>query len=1142
MEHSRFSPFRLLWPALAVLGGLVLVAATMGAAQAFSANPIGALDAPGAIEGFLYEPDGTTAVNDGWIDIHDAAGQPWMGAHTDASGHFVIPNLPPGEYILHAHPPPGNPYAASPPTVVQVLSGQVVPTTLYLTEVRISGYVRDCDAVPELRIEGALVVAHNGDWTIERWAATDANGEFKIGGLEVGTSYILEVLPPHESEYALMEPIAVVPISTNMVLELCIPPANVVGVVEDYTGAPVPGAGVVVFHDDFWRETAANEFGEFTFRGLPVGEFTVQASPPWGAHGAGLLPSAPAHASIAQHDTLVDVGVLTLPQAFKTVRGEVLNAATGTGVDDAVVHAHRLDRPGYADTPVDPSGAFTLSLAGGEWHLGVSPLNPPATWVFPGPPAWIVFEKPPTEIEEISAVMLEVIPTNAWVEGQVLCPGDPGPVPCAGIVPYEDIQVEVRNDDIGNSAGLRPDYSFEIPIPDGWYELVVHVAHPELQGPAPVPVYAGPGQGVNVNVVLLAKDARIVGQVHNEFGVGVEGVLVVGWQAEGFGCGRAETDASGAYVMPVIGGEWLVEPQPGPELPYVFNQRPRLARVVPGGTMAGVDFMLSRGDAHIEGAAVDANSQERIWGLDGWAWAERIVPPPGEPVFYSDAPMWDGGFELKVTGDEAYWVGVGVPPRAPFVSGSTGPVPVPPAGHVSVEVPMEHKDAVIEGALIIAGSSPPERAHDVWAEVFGEDEHGHWATIGVDPDSAWYELSVISGTWHMRAWVDPESGYVAIPTTTVVTVQSGQVASFVNFEVWPIEASIRGQVLRPDGTPLAGAFVFAEGESPHVGYFEAHAESDASGNFELIVPEGGYVVGAALPGDELEALGWLNPSPIDVPWVSTASPATGLELRFRELDGEIHGVVSFAPGLVLTAAHPAYIWGWSDTGEWMESEAHGITDTFTYAMGVVAGTVWHVGAVYEDRENGVFYESPEEVVDLTTVDQATQDLVLGGPWPLPQPFIISFDGSYMQTIVMPDGVELTIPPGALVVSGTVTLFVFPTYEMVPQPGREVIGPGYEMWAVDENGREITRFNQNVMMTFGYPPDAVLEAHGIAEHFLVPVYYSTLAGHWILAESYVVDTVHNEITLQINHFTKFGVASTEPREYHLYLPIVLRSAP
>jgi len=1130
MKHTRFSLFHPLWLAAALLAGLML-ALTMTSAHALPDSPDSPSDVPGGIEGALYPPLGTAQipVEGGWIDIHDAEGQPWMGTDTGPGGHFEISNLPPGMYILRGYPPPGSPYAASLPTEVQVLSGQWTSTTLHLTEVGISGYVRDCDATPEERIEGAWVVAHSEDFEI--WDSTDANGEFKLGGVTPGESYTLEALPPPESEYVPLEPITVVPITTGVVLELCTPPTSVVGIVHDPAGAPVPGAWAVVWNEFHWDETGTDELGNFLFRGMPPGEFKLHVGPPWD-DPRGLIAIDPLTITVTIPPTVTDVGVLTLPQAFKTVIGNVFLAGTSDGAPNAEVHAWRLDRPGFAGTMVKPTGAFTMSLTGGEWHVGVRPATWPVTWIFPGPPAWVVFDQNTTPQTE--TVPLAVIPTNAWVNGHILCPGGP----CPGGF-HEAIWVELRNDDIHN--GVHPDefYDFHIPIPDGWYELLVHVAHPELQGPEPIPVFVGPGGHYDVGgIVLLHKNATIMGQVRNQLGHGVEGVSVGGWQPEGFGWGWAETDANGVYTMPVIPGEWFVEPHPGPEMPYVYRHRPRLVHVAPDGTMEGVDFTLTWAGARIEGIAVDANDpmSERLWGLDGWAWAERA----DTLEFFSDAPMWDGGFELKVRGGYTYHVGVNLPPHAPFVSGGTDrPVPVPPAAHVPVTVSLERKDAMIEGQLFIAGTSTP--AFGAWGEVFGEDEAGHWGGIWVDPASAWYELTVVSGTWHLRAWVDPASGYVAVPTTTLVAAQSGP-PTRQDFEVWPIGSSISGRVFQPDGTPLPGAFVFAEGDSPFVGYFEAHAETDGNGDFELLVPEGEYVVGAALPGEELEKQGWLNPPPIEGVVVSAASPATGQDLHFRRLDGVITGTVRFSLGTGITPTHPAYVWGWAESGERAETKARVVSGTkfFTYTMRVISDTIWHVGAVYDDWDNGYFYESPEEVVDLTTTDRATKHLVLGAPQSLPQPFIVSFDASQMQTIVMPDNTELSIPPGALVVSGTVTLFIFPTREMRPEPGQEIIGAGYEIWATDQNGQEITQFNQNVVMTFQYPPDATLAALGISEHLLVPVYYSTLVGHWILADSYVVDTVNNEITLQLDHFTRFGVMSTEAAASTVYLPLVFRN--
>jgi hypothetical protein len=1156
MKSHRFSLLHPLLPAVALLAGLIL-ALSMTSAKALPAAPAAPdapATAPGAIEGFVYAPDGTTPIVGARVNMHHEEAHIDFSAETVAGGYYSNTNLLPGPYMLHARPPAGSPFASSLPKAVEIVSGGWAAENLLLTDPLISGYVRDCGALPELRIPGASVVAHTADWSFEVWDSTNPNGEFKLGGMATGVPIILEVLPPPESEYVRSEPIEVVPPAAGLVLELCIPPTNVVGTIHNPAGLPVPGAGVVLWHDEFWTETAADELGGFRFRGLPTGTFWLQAAPPWGPAGAGLLPSPPFTVSVPLPDTLVDVGVINLPPAVKTVSGRVLNAATGLPVDDALVVAHRLDEPGFADRPVEANGVFTLYLPGGEWHLRVEPLpppTPPAEWIFLGPAAWVPFIQPPDVPEDIPGVILEVVPTNAWVEGQVLCPGEPGPVPCDG-PPFHlspaDISVELRNDQFRNRVGLGPDFRFAMPIIDGWYELMVHVHHPELplQGPPLDPILVPPNQHLVLPepIVLAPKDALIVGQVRNELGVGVPGVVLVGWQPEGFGWGWAATDASGTYTMPVIGGEWFVEPHPGPELPFVYRYQPQLVGVAPRGKVAGVNFELSRAEARITGSAVDAVSGEPLWGLDGWAWAERHVV--GDVFeFFSDAPMRDSRFELKVRGDAVYNVGLDLPPHAPYVSGGAGPIAVPPFGEKSVEVPLQHKDAAIEGTLVVAGTSPADPALGVWAEVFGEDEQGHWVIAGVDPDTAGYALGVISGTWHLRTWVDPASGYVALPTPTAVNVHSGAVASFVDFEVWPINTFISGTVAAPDGTPVE-AFVFAEGESPFVGHFETHTWSGPDGRFELLVPEGGYVVGAGLPGDELQAMGWLNPPPIDVPWVAAGSPATGLELHFRRWDGEIHGTITFAPGVVATATHPAYVWGRTASGDWSETEAMPAgVNTFTYTLRVISGTIWHVGAVYEDVPNGVFYESPEELVPVPPtppVAQAFQDLELGGPWMLPQPFIVSFDGTQMQTIVMPDGVELVIPPGALVNAGTVTLFIFPTRELRPEPGSEIIGVGYEIWAIDQNGQQITHFNKNVIMTFHYPPDAELAQQGVSEYRLVPVYYSTLAGHWILADSYVVDTEHNEITLQINHFTRFATLSTESKQPQIFLPLVMRHGP
>nr|QGF22327.1 hypothetical protein [uncultured bacterium] len=349
-----------------------------------------------------------------------------------------------------------------------------------------------------------------------------------------------------------------------------------------------------------------------------------------------------------------------------------------------------------------------------------------------------------------------------------------------------------------------------------------------------------------------------------------------------------------------------------------------------------------------------------------------------------------------------------------------------------------------------------------------------------------------------------------------------------DLEVQPINSTISGRAVAPDlTTPVPDVLVVARGNSPFGGDLNVETYTNALGEFELVVRAGTYEVTAALPPSELIARGWLNPSHLTDITVSAGSPSAGWDLPFRTLDGQIIGTVSFDPGISFDPTwmptHPAYVWGRSADSDRAEIEAQVVTGTrtFTYAMPVLSGAMWHVGAVYEDRDNGLFYESSEVAVSVPSSTLVIQDLELKGPYPLPQPFIISFDGTQMQTIVLPDGVQLDIPGGALLTTGAtstaVTLFVLASDEKKPQPGEELVGPGYEIWAVDGDGMEIVQFNHNVTMTFSYPDDGTLELQDISEYQLIPVYYSTLEGHWIFPDSYEVDTANNEIAMNLLHF-------------------------
>ncbi|MFQ5575798.1 MAG: laminin B domain-containing protein, partial [Anaerolineae bacterium] len=50
---------------------------------------------------------------------------------------------------------------------------------------------------------------------------------------------------------------------------------------------------------------------------------------------------------------------------------------------------------------------------------------------------------------------------------------------------------------------------------------------------------------------------------------------------------------------------------------------------------------------------------------------------------------------------------------------------------------------------------------------------------------------------------------------------------------------------------------------------------------------------------------------------------------------------------------------------------------------------------------------------------------------------------------------------------------------------------------------------------------------VLERWLTPAYFSTTTDEWTVPDSYVVDTVANEVTMQIDHFTDFALLDSAP---------------
>jgi hypothetical protein len=386
-------------------------------------------------------------------------------------------------------------------------------------------------------------------------------------------------------------------------------------------------------------------------------------------------------------------------------------------------------------------------------------------------------------------------------------------------------------------------------------------------------------------------------------------------------------------------------------------------------------------------------------------------------------------------------------------------------------------------------------------------------------------MSVASGLWRLGYRVDPQSDYVGLRHHKNVPVASGQTMPVV-LPVAERDGLITGTVLGPDGDPLAGAKVIADGIGPVVSNLWLSTYSGEDGSFGLRVPHGNYHLGATVGVTDS-----IKPALRRVTVLPLPDVSGGYDLQFRWPDAVISGTVSVTNTSGVTGT--VFIWGWSEDDGFVKTRVPVINSTGSYSLDVISNTTWHLGAVYETPSQ--YWRAREEVV--LGAGGATQDLVLTGPYPKPAPVAVTFDASQPQRILLADGTHIYIPANAMPVTGQVTLHIVPIATLPHQRHANVYRYGYAFTAVDAEGQPITEhFNQEVVIGFAYD-ERELWAAGISEHFLKPAYFSTTTNKWTFPESYVVDTDANRVVMQIDHFTDFALTSVPG--FQVFLPVVLR---
>jgi hypothetical protein len=1074
----------------AVISALILLFTLTGSASATPAAPANG----GMISGYVSSPGGYPLPVGTLVKLFDADGATTRGqALPDAdTGAFQFGPVANGLYILKAVPPEASGYTQSLPKPASMANAPVNVGELALTDPQVSGTVFAPDGVTPAEAD-VLVLLGNGQVFQHINAPT---GVYQIGGLPTG-GYGLQAIPTGDDPY-WRSPLTLVSVTEGDPLQtvnLTLAPAQIWGYTHDSLGQPLAYAHI--FADSASGERSrdqSNANGFWAIGGLVDGDYTLSALPPWNV--GSLLPPEPQLFSLPG---AVNPYTLVFHPAPKTVQGMVLTN-TSLPVQDALVIARRVNAPGSVEALTAEDGAYSLGLTPGLWALTVqhTPDSDPAAWIYPDAPQLVYFNF--TTDPEMKPQDFTVLTADALASGVVQMPD--------GTTPPFTVTVGLYNDEgVGRRTAIDlADGSFELQLPNGSYKVSIHPQDPAYLGPLVDPVSLPENGSTDLGILkLLPRDALISGIVTSD-SQPVAGIPLVAWRPGAPGNLHTTTGPDGAYTLAVSSGQWHIQPAPLADQPYMYTGAGQEIELTAGQSVADIDFSLLAADATISGSLVTEAGQPAV-DAQGWAAAWQA----GSPEIHNGAPVENGLFTIHVPAGQ-YHLMAHLPAGSPYLSTAEHLVSLAAGETLEVSLTVKTVNAHIQGALW-----DPRNADIVEgvAGIVGAWTQGAWSAAPINTDNGAYHLPAADGLWRLNFQIDPRSGYAKASGPLNIPLVAGQSAT-VPLRILAKDSLIRGSVLAPDGTPLAGATVIARGVGDAVDDLWLQTTSRADGSFELAVPYGRYRLGAAAGQPD-----WIKPAEYHV-LVAPNSVSEGHILQFRLSDITLSGVVTI-PGATLDGF--VHVWAWAEDGGFVQKRfpvtSDGVQATGTYQLDILSNLGWHVGAAYETVSQ---FWATRVQLDPATGD-VSLDLTLDGPYPKPAPEVVTFDASQPEHVRLADGTFIYIPAGAMPVSGLVTLRIVPLAILPNQQHANVLRYGYAFLATDASGDPIeAHFNQDVVISFTYSEADLYRLH-ILELLIKPAYYSTTTNRWTFPDSYVVDTDANRVTLQIDHFTDYALTGT-----------------
>jgi len=631
-----------------------------------------------------------------------------------------------------------------------------------LLELSAAGRVLDFEYLPD--IGAARVVALQGG--VEGLASRPEVAE-------------VEPLHPQPQRQRQRQPLPAEPAQRGSAIQQTY---TISGTVRTHDGTPVEHASVSTDWDD--PEHAWNFSDTSGTYNLTVG---VAGTYHIGADKYG-LPDPPKQTVTVPPDA---GGVdLTFPPTY-TISG-VVHDQDGHPVPGASVYGG-LD---VGTTAAD--GSYTIAEGPGEHHVSASKdgYHSPYSVLVPLPPA-------------AAGVNLLLLQEDGTLQGQVV---DDQGTPVAGALVWANNAV---CDDWGEgSAQTAADGTYSLTVPSGIYHVR---ASKDGHVPAPPEEVAVPSglPAAQVDLVLDRATHDIRGMVRDGAGQPLQDAWV-----NATTCGvsySAETDATGAYTLPVGAGTYTVQAS---KTDYAGGDA-QMVSVPPDAS--GVDLHLTARTFYtITGQVTDSLGQpiedvvvEASWGDDWYGYLD-----------WTDA---DGHYMLRVPAG-TYHVSA-------FEHGYTRPavqtVSVPPS-RTGVDFVMSPTGLSIRGTVRDVSGNPLPVA---WVSTWLPEESTSWVT-DVYYDGT-YVRGMTSGTHVVRASADCHVSERKLDVTLPPS-RTG-----IDFNLVPREQLISGVVSDTNGIPLCDAKV---GATPAGSGASVTDYTERNGHYALQVPAGTYTVRASKSG------------------------------------------------------------------------------------------------------------------------------------------------------------------------------------------------------------------------------------------------------------------------------------------------------